>query len=111
MKISIEFDTKNKAELEEIGNLIGNLLSVMPVERTETPQKSTKKVKVTPEPIPSEEKASTVTLEDLQKQTRKALEKLEREDVKKIITKYANKLTEVLESDYEKLFEDLKAVS
>lgn len=110
MKIMVELDTKNQAELEEFGNLVAMLLSSMPVERTETPQKSTKKTKAIPEPTPTEEKPSMVTLEDLQKQTRKALEKLEREDVKKIITKYADKLTEVLESDYEKLFEDLKVV-
>ena len=111
MKISIEFDTKNKAELEEIGNLIGNLLGSMPQERTETPQKSTKKGKAIPEATPDEEKASTVTLEQLQEQTKKALEKLERPKVKEIIMRYADKLSEVAESDYPKLLEDLKAVS
>ena len=113
MKITIELETTNKANLEEVANFIAKLISETTHKRTETAQKSTKAPQPIPEVTPEVKTPSELTgtsLEELKNIAKLAVEKSDRLVVKTIISKYADKLAEVKEADYTKLFEELSKV-
>lgn len=125
--MQVTFNTQNEKEVEEVVNLLQMLINTknIAVKPTETVVEATKDENPTPT-IPEPEKEpekpkraprkkaepkpekSDVTLADLKELARAKVEVSSREEVKTIISKYAEKLAEVNESDYASLAKDLE---
>lgn len=110
--MQITFDTKNKEEVAEVVLF----LTTIGVTLTETIVEETEKKKTTPT-IPKEKKAvepksepqkSEIKLADLKESAKNAVTRSSREDVKKTISEFAEKLAEVNETDYGKLYKKLQ---
>jgi hypothetical protein len=122
MKVS--FDTKNIEEVEEVIAL----LNLMAHSVTETVPQDTKDVsetqsspepkktvkakptqKAKPEVVPEkEEPKSSITISTLKDSAKEAVLRVDRAKVKEIISEFAEKLTEVKEADYGKLYKKLQ---
>lgn len=123
MKITINIDTKDIIEIKETISFLGSLL---PVETekvhsvTETVSEAPKKEKTTqskgttkkePESAPTkDERKVDVTLETVKAVAQLKVRETDKDTVKNIINKYAPKLAEVKESDYEALYKDLQGL-
>jgi len=79
------------------------------VKRTETPLEDTKEVEKLPEPT-QEVKTPSKGLSELKALAQQMVVTHDREKVKAVINKYAEKLSEVKESDYDTLFNDLNSL-
>lgn len=77
--------------------------------RTETASEATETPKEVSEPTPKV-KTSTIALSDLKTLAQGLVAKHDRESVKAIINMFGDKLTEVKEEDYQKLFDALNAL-
>ena len=121
--MKVTFDTNNKDEVIEVSNLIQNLIlrdgyspeSKSEVgtepEKEESIPKPTPKPKSAPKPKPEPKKEETkpsITLADLKESAKNAVSRTSREDVKKVISEFAEKLAEVAEADYGKLYKELQ---
>lgn len=120
LEVKIEELTKQVAELTSV---IAKIIILSGVEATKN-EKATpsipevKKEVVEPEKEPEPKKTARkvkepvekVTLGDLKESAKSAVERSSREEVKKCISKYADKLSDVNESDYVELNESLKAL-
>ena len=116
MKITVEIDTKNKSSVQDginfLRSLIGEAHSV-----TETAPEPTKKQKTTPskakvekapEEAPTQEAKSSITIDVLKDSAKNAVTKTDRTKVKEVINEFAEKLAEVKEADYGKLYKKLQ---
>lgn len=127
MKITLEIETTSFENLNEAGMLIDTFIE----QHDRSTQSNTvkaeepKEEKTTPT-IPKEEKAPeepkktrtkkpkaepkdvAITLADLKESAKNAVSRSSREDVKKTIAEFADKLAEVAEADYGKLYKKLQ---
>lgn len=130
--MKITFDTNNLEEVTEVATYLERLLTGAVVKLTDTVEEPETHVdevetpegmvEVTPEvktaPEPTEEpkpkrkpkaKKPSISLQDLKDLAKDQVPVIGRTKVKEIISEYADKLTEVKESDYEALATALKA--
>lgn len=120
--MKITFDTNNLEEVTEVATYLERLLTELQAKATTSPKKEEVIPEVTPEvetsPEPTEEpkakrkpkaKKPSISLQDLKDLAKDQVPVIGRTKVKEIISEYADKLTEVKESDYEALATALKA--
>lgn len=117
MKITITLDTKNLTEIRETINFLGQFEEkkteqAIPESRDEQIQAKKEKeykdqpleVKEVLEPSP----VKTITLAEVKNLAQEKAKTLDKNKVKELINKYATKLAEVKEADYEALYNDLQ---
>jgi len=126
--MKITFDTLNEKEVAEVVSL----LELFGMVRGSTPQKGVtstetvvedkktkkttptiteeKKDAVEPEKTPVKKTESKIGLADLKESAKKAVGRSSREEVKTTIGEFAEKLAEVDEADYGKLYKKLQAL-
>jgi len=109
MKITFEVDILNTKEIEAVIGVLNKHLEIKtkgyskPENQKETP---------TPTPTITEEKKSLkIDLGELKNIASEAVARTDRIKVKDVISKYGGKIAEVAPEDYEKLVEELKALS
>jgi len=117
--MKVTFDTLSENEVNEVVTLLENMgmvkvgrleTPVTPVE-DKTPEKNSKpkptpKKAVEPKSEPKQE--AGIKLADLKESAKNAVTRSSREDVKKTIAEFAEKLAEVDETDYGKLYKKLQ---
>ena len=105
--MKITFDTLNEKEVAEV-------LSLLAPESKSKVGTEPKEDKTIPKPTPkpkSEPKPkveATIKLADLKESAKNAVTRSSREDVKKTISEFAEKLAEVAEADFGKLYKKLQ---
>jgi len=120
--MKITFDTQNEQEVQEVTNLLqmmalqsnGNVPS-QPKEVVTNTNTASKDKKPSEASKPSrkakaKKTASSITLGDLKAVAQEAVGRTDRQKVKEVISQYAEKLNEVSEEDYQKLFDTLKGM-
>jgi hypothetical protein len=120
LEVKIEELTKQVAELTSVIAKIINLNGVEATKNEKTtpsiPEPEKEVVEPEKEPEPKKvtrkvkEAVEKVTLGDLKESAKNAVERSSREAVKACISKFADKLSDVKESDYVELNESLKAL-
>ena len=117
MKLNFTIETTNQTELQDTITLLSTMLlstPTKPVEEKTTPKatpSTPKKKKAVTKPVePTEEKAKDITLGDLKDIAQAAVAKSSREDVKKVISKYGEKLSAVDARMYNELATELKGL-
>lgn len=108
----ITFNTQNNEELQEVVTLLENM-GMSKAGRLDTPEKlvEDKTPKKNTEPKPEPKKAvEAIKLADLKEAAKNAVTRSSREDVKKTIGEFAEKLAEVDEADYGKVYKKLQAL-
>ena len=108
--MKVTFDTQNAKEVAEVKTLLG-LLVPENNSKVGTASKETKSIpKPTPKPkkAPEPKKEVEITLADLKESAKNAVTRSSREEVKKTIGEFAEKLAEVAKADYDKLHEKLQ---
>ena len=124
--MKITFDTQNTEEVIEVALLLQNMKIVLEtptkkaVKQTEKlieepkPKKatqSTPKVKKVTEEAPTETKETAISLADLKESAKDAVGRTDREKVKAVISEFADKLANVDEADYGKLYKKLQELA
>lgn len=108
--MKVTFDTQNEKEVAEVKTLLGLLVPESNSEVGRKPEETKSIPKPTPAskntPKPKDEIA--VSLEILKDSAKNAVTRSSREDVKKAIGEFAEKLAEVKKADYAKLYENLQ---
>jgi len=122
--VKITFNTLCEKEVNEAVSYLQSIGMVpidipqVAVSVTETVPEEPNEVEVIPEPTPKPKRASKpkaepkketgITLADLKESAKNAVTRSSREDVKKTIGEFAEKLVEVKEADYGKLYKKLQ---
>ena len=118
--MKIIFNTEDKEQVQEVAQLLSTMgVTINPIGVEEpktkkaTPsvpkeEKPVEEPKKTPTKKPVGKAKSGITLANLKESAKNAVTRSSREDVKKAIGNYAEKLAEVSEEDYGKLYKVLQ---